>query len=52
VITFAAKKPNGAPSENWLPIPEGPFELTLRMYAPRPAILDESWKAPPIVRAQ
>ncbi|MGH1350465.1 MAG: DUF1254 domain-containing protein [Methyloligellaceae bacterium] len=31
---------------NWLPAPSGPFEVTLRMYWPEPAILDGSWKMP------
>lgn len=37
---------------NWLPAPEGAFNLTLRMYWPKenqPSILDGSW-APPAVR--
>lgn len=37
---------------NWLPVPEGHFNLTMRMYWPKdtpPSILDGSW-APPAVR--
>lgn len=38
---------------NWLPAPEGDFNLTLRMYWPRdtpPSILDGSWSPPPVRR--
>jgi len=35
---------------NWLPAPEGAFQLILRTYQPRPEILDRTWKAPPIER--
>lgn len=36
---------------NWLPVPAGPFWTTLRLYWPKPAALDGSWKQPPLVRA-
>jgi hypothetical protein len=39
----------GQPKEsNWLPTPEGPFSVTLRMYWPKEAVLDGSWKPPAI----
>lgn len=31
---------------NWLPAPKGPFSAYLRMYWPKEAALDGSWKAP------
>jgi hypothetical protein len=34
---------------NWLPAPAGPFNLTARLYWPKPQVLDGSW-APPGVR--
>ena len=34
---------------NWLPAPEGPFYLTMRIYWPEPAALDGTWTPPPIV---
>lgn len=43
-----------APSRNgpnWLPIPSGKFKLTLRVYLPGPAILDGTYRLPPVVRA-
>jgi len=36
---------------NWLPAPTGPFNLSLRLYAPRPQAVDGRWTPPP-VRAQ
>jgi hypothetical protein len=46
---------NRAPAKdkqaNWLPAPNGPFVLMMRMYWPNespPTILDGSWKPPPI----
>jgi hypothetical protein len=33
---------------NWLPAPEGPFFLVLRLYRPQPAALDGAWKQPPL----
>ena len=50
VIVFAPQKPSDVPAENWLPVPEGPFEVTLRMYWPNKDILDGKWTAPDIVR--
>jgi hypothetical protein len=36
---------------NWLPAPEGPFILVLRLYWPKPDALNGSWKPPQPVRA-
>ncbi|NTU82577.1 MAG: DUF1254 domain-containing protein [Chloroflexales bacterium] len=33
---------------NWLPAPEGSFSMIMRLYWPRAAALDGSWKAPPL----
>ena len=37
-----------APISNWLPIPAGPFEATVRLYGPKAPVLDGSWTMPPI----
>ena len=37
---------------NWLPAPAGPFFVAMRVYWPKPAALDGTWKAPPMERAQ
>lgn len=31
---------------NWLPAPQGPFSLVLRLYWPKPDALNGTWKAP------
>jgi hypothetical protein len=36
---------------NWLPAPEGPFQLVLRLYWPKPDALNGTWKAPQAVKA-
>ena len=38
---------------NWLPAPDGNFNLTLRMYWPKdrsPSVLDGSWSPPAIMK--
>lgn len=39
---------NQPPTEtaNWLPAPEGDFNLLMRLYSPKPEVLDGSWKPP------
>lgn len=45
---------NASPGEekeaNWLPAPDGPFFLAMRLYWPKQQALDGQWKAPPVVR--
>jgi len=36
---------------NWLPAPTGPLGITMRLYAPRPEILDGRWTPPPVRKA-
>jgi hypothetical protein len=40
--------PGKAKESNWLPAPEGPFVVAMRIYWPEPAALDGSWKQPPL----
>jgi hypothetical protein len=37
---------------NWLPAPNGPFWLAMRIYWPKPEALDGTWKQPPLRRAE
>ena len=37
---------------NWLPAPAGPFFMAMRLYWPKQAALDGSWKLPPLKRVQ
>ena len=38
--------------KNWLPTPAGKFKLMLRAYLPGAAILNGTYRVPPVVRAQ
>jgi hypothetical protein len=51
-IYFQAKSPGKDTESNWLPTPEGPFWLVLRTYGPGKAILDKTWKVPPVEQVQ
>ncbi len=42
--------PEAAKLANWLPAPEGPFMLVMRLYWPKPDALNGSWKAPAPVK--
>jgi hypothetical protein len=35
---------------NWLPAPDGPFKLVMRLYLPEPEVLEHKWKLPPLER--
>jgi hypothetical protein len=48
---YIQKAPPGADQEsNWLPAPDGPFMLALRLYWPKPEALSGIWKQPPLER--
>jgi len=49
-LVIAAKSPGKARASNWLPVPEGDFQLVLRLYAPKPQASDGSWAPPPVER--
>ena len=54
-LYFQHETPGKDKEANWLPAPEGPFALTLRLYWPnttKPSILDGSWDPPPVVQVQ
>lgn len=38
--------PGADKESNWLPAPEGPFALVLRLYWPKPDALNGTWQAP------
>jgi hypothetical protein len=50
-LTITIQHEPPADPSNWLPAPAAPFRPILRLYQPRPAVLDGSYQIPPIVRA-
>ncbi|NCA85772.1 MAG: DUF1254 domain-containing protein [Clostridia bacterium] len=42
------ESPGKAKEANWLPAPKGPFVTIMRLYWPKEAALDGSWKRPPL----
>jgi hypothetical protein len=44
--------PGKAREPNWLPAPEGPFVVVMRLYWPKAEALDGTWKQPPLKRVQ
>lgn len=44
--------PGPGKQSNWLPAPNGPFAVAMRLYWPKPAALDGTWQKPPLERAQ
>ena len=37
---------------NWLPAPQGPFSMVLRLYWPKAEALDGTWTAPPLQKTK
>ncbi|NIX77184.1 DUF1254 domain-containing protein [Microvirga terricola] len=44
--------PGADKDANWLPTPKGPFNLTMRLYAPRSEALTGKWNPPPVMKVQ
>jgi hypothetical protein len=45
------ESPGAEHESNWLPSAPGPFNLTMRLYLPRPEALNGVWAPPPVRRA-
>jgi len=43
-----SESPGKAKEANWLPAPKGPFIIVMRLYWPKQAALDGTWKNPPL----
>jgi len=50
-LYFQNESPGADKEANWLPSPKGPFNLLLRVYAPRSEALTGQWNPPPVARA-
>ena len=47
-IYIQSESPGKDKEANWLPAPKGPFINVMRLYWPKEAALDGSWKKPPL----
>jgi len=53
LLIHVQKDSPGADREaNWLPAPDGPFYLALRLYLPEQRVLDGEWAAPALSKSQ
>lgn len=51
-LYFQNESPGQAKEANWLPAPKGPFNLTMRLYAPKSEALTGKWSPPPVVKTE
>ena len=51
-LHFQSESPGADKEANWLPSPKGPFNLTMRLYAPKAEALTGKWNPPPVVKVQ
>ena len=49
-LYFQNESPGKDKEWNWLPAPEGPYNLTMRLYAPA-GCLTGKWNPPPVVKS-
>ena len=49
-LYFQNESPGAGTEANWLPAPKGPFNLTMRLYAPKADALTGRWNPPPVTR--
>lgn len=47
-LYLQVRKPEGERVRNWLPLCEGVFSITMRIYLPEPRVLSFDWKLPPL----
>jgi hypothetical protein len=51
-LYFQSDSPGADKEANWLPAPKGPFNLTMRLYAPKPDVVLGQWAPAPVVKAE
>jgi hypothetical protein len=49
-LYFQNENPGADKESNWLPAPKGPFNLTMRLYAPKSEALMGRWNPPPVLK--
>jgi hypothetical protein len=47
-LYFQNESPGADKEANWLPAPKGPFNLCMRLYAPKAAVLTGKWNPPSV----
>ncbi len=52
VLDIAKDSPGKDLEGNWLPAPDGPFYMVMRLYGPKPAALEGDWTPPAIQLAK
>ncbi len=50
-LYFQNTSPGIDKEANWLPAPKGPFNLAMRLYAPKSDALTGKWNPPPVMKA-
>jgi hypothetical protein len=52
-IAIQANRPSDVPESNWLPAPKsGPFMIAMRLYVPRPEIVNGTWRPPNVAKVK
>jgi len=51
-LYFQNESPGKDKEVNWLPAPKGPFNLTMRLYAPKSEALTGKWNPPAVVKSE
>lgn len=51
-LYIQAESPGAGKENNWLPVAKAPFNLLMRLYSPKSAILDRTWTPPPVRRQE
>ncbi len=52
VLHIAKDSPGAELESNWLPAPDGPFYVVLRLYGPKSEALEGRWAPPPLERIE
>jgi hypothetical protein len=51
-LYIQSESPGKAKENNWLPAPDGPFYMVLRLYGPESVVLEGAQNPPPAGRAE
>ena len=51
-LYFQNENPGKDNEQNWLPAPKGPYNLTMRLYAPKSDARTGKWNPPPVTKVQ